>query len=1051
MTKYRIRLKNGRVIGPFVKAQLFELKAKGHIAGDEEAQLFPIGEWLPIDSFDFYPELMDEDKTVVAPAESKEETFVIDLSKIRSQINEQAIEKMEDALPTQDPEIELTETVRMTPTEMKIELEVDNSPAPLLEFELDNEPYTVDRGDKTQINPIAQKELARLRKKETDEQERKRRDEARKLKEDEERKKREEEEKLKAQDDSTQVIRLDMIKSDLLETAEAEDEKIQLEAKVIKKKKDKEAKLLAYEEDEEDQGNGSNKKNLKLLAGLALIAIFYAVFFPSDDKGKNEGFQHRPVKVVFPIPFDKADSKRSEIEYEKGVGLFVEGTYPEIIKAGELLKSSYENNLDNEKALNLLVRSYAEQLQYSKNKILDAQTIFNLVQSKRPFLMNDPNGIIGMSLFYSSIEKDEAAVDVISKYLKLKPKDVTQDLFATYLKVLMKTGRLDTARQFHQALEKAAQKNRYTYAALIEYAALNQEMTQALEYASDAIKNNPKHVEFLLAKAELLIKEKKFDEIEALLKKAETLNLEHNDYYRARYLEVKGLYFAFKGNAKKATQLLTESLKIHDSDELRVKLAELNTSEDGTQSATDQLISESKAVKQLLLAKSFYQKKNYELAMSSAAKATDYHPGHIPSELFLAKVQLRLGLTDQGLKTLEELIKKYPDNKEVNLALVDAYIDTYKFNNAKNRLAIISATDIRNSPEFASANAKLSLQMGDSLHAISWFKNSITLNPLNDHDIYLLSEILIKKANFDAAMSLLNKAIELDPVNPDYRIAYSKIIYEKQDDQAAVGYLLDISGEFGENAKVLSEIAIFYYRAGKVKDFLAYKDKIEKLPYRDKALYEFMIRAALLDERYQEVPGLVEKLLEVEPGDLESMMTAGKVMFETGKLVEAAKWFKRVQQKLDTYPKVQYYIAKIKYLSNDLDGALAEVKKDLKDNGENDADLSLLAQIYLDKGEIVEAENTFKKAQKINPRSYEALMGLADISTKRNNFDLALDLYKKAMNEKMDEPLIHKKVGDVYRLLGQGALAIESYKLYLDMNPEASDKNQIQAYMNLMQ
>jgi tetratricopeptide (TPR) repeat protein len=341
--------------------------------------------------------------------------------------------------------------------------------------------------------------------------------------------------------------------------------------------------------------------------------------------------------------------------------------------------------------------------------------------------------------------------------------------------------------------------------------------------------------------------------------------------------------------------------------------------------------------------------------------------------------------------------------------------------------------------------------MGDSLHAISWFKNSITLNPLNDHDIYLLSEILIKKANFDAAMSLLNKAIELDPVNPDYRIAYSKIIYEKQDDQAAVGYLLDISGEFGENAKVLSEIAIFYYRAGKVKDFLAYKDKIEKLPYRDKALYEFMIRAALLDERYQEVPGLVEKLLEVEPGDLESMMTAGKVMFETGKLVEAAKWFKRVQQKLDTYPKVQYYIAKIKYLSNDLDGALAEVKKDLKDNGENDADLSLLAQIYLDKGEIVEAENTFKKAQKINPRSYEALMGLADISTKRNNFDLALDLYKKAMNEKMDEPLIHKKVGDVYRLLGQGALAIESYKLYLDMNPEASDKNQIQAYMNLMQ
>lgn len=55
------------------------------------------------------------------------------------------------------------------------------------------------------------------------------------------------------------------------------------------------------------------------------------------------------------------------------------------------------------------------------------------------------------------------------------------------------------------------------------------------------------------------------------------------------------------------------------------------------------------------------------------------------------------------------------------------------------------------------------------------------------------------------------------------------------------------------------------------------------------------------------------------------------------------------------------------------------------------------------------------------------------------------------MNEKSDEPIIHKKVGDVYRLLGQGTLAMEAYKLYLDMNPEAPDKKQIEAYIKIMQ
>jgi len=200
------------------------------------------------------------------------------------------------------------------------------------------------------------------------------------------------------------------------------------------------------------------------------------------------------------------------------------------------------------------------------------------------------------------------------------------------------------------------------------------------------------------------------------------------------------------------------------------------------------------------------------------------------------------------------------------------------------------------------------------------------------------------------------------------------------------------------------------------------------------------------------------------------MMTAGRVLFENGKLKEAATWFKRVQTKLSTYPKVQYYVAKIKMLAGEIDdpvdseqkplkdsegkiiyGALGMVKKDIEINGENDVSLVLLADIYVAKGELIEAEKIYKKAQKINPKSYEALVGLADISTKRNNFDLALDLYKKAMSQKGDEPILHKKVGDVYRLLGQGSLAIESYKMYLEMNPEAPDKAQIESYINIMQ
>jgi tetratricopeptide (TPR) repeat protein len=1062
MTKYRIRLRNGRVIGPFIEDQLFELKQKGHISGGEEAQVFPTGDWQAIQNFPFYKKLQEQKVNEKIEQETKEETFVINLKNLRNEKKEQEIDEIniEDHVPHES----LTETIRITSPiknitnlEEGFDLELDHQKEAELEIQKNDHPLEIEeqekeeRFDKTQINPIAQKEIELMRKRKKEEEQKLKaieEEKARLAQEDEEKKR--EAKQVAIYDESTQMIKMDQIKSDLILLAEDEEKNIAKIEKEIKKKKRKEEREEKIEESEGEAEEKKKKKKLIIFAAAA--AILYAILFPSEDeKSKKPSFVHIEPIIEFPVPFDKADTRKAKVEYDKAREHFAKGDYKNIIMAGKLLKSSYENNIESDEIVSLLVRSYAEQLPYSReDKQANAQIIFNLIQAKRPFLSKEPNGVIGLNLFYMAINKPEAAADVVSKYLKLYPKNVTEDLFAVYLKSLLKLGKLDMARQISDALIEAKEKNRYTLDALIELSLLNQESEKAMEYINEGIKKFPLLVGFYLKKIDLLIKNKKFKEAETLLQKCEDLGLENNDLNRASYLILKGLIIASQGDAKRATTFFRKSLEIQDSTEMRMKLADLEAS-DQIQNETDHLIAESKAIKLLMQARDFYDKRNYELAFSSAAKATDALSGYIPAELFLAKVQLKLGLAKQGLKTLEDLIKKYPDDKTINLALVDAYITTYKFNDAKNRIGVLSGSDFKHSYEFASANGRLYMQMGDTLQAIAWLRNSINMNPLNDEDIFHLANMLIKRANFDAARILLNKCMELDPINPDYRIAYSKIVYEQQDDLAAIGYLLGLMNEFGENPKIMAEIAVFYYRAGKVKDFQAYREKLEKLPTRDKSLYEFLIKAALLDERFNEIPDLVENLLRIEPGELEAMMTAGRVLFENGKLVDAAKWFKRLQEKLETYPKVQYYIAKIKFLSKDYDAALKDIEVDLKANGDNDADLTLMAQIYVEKGDLVKAENLFKRSQKINPKAFESLVGLADISTKRNNFDLALDLYKKAMKEKGDEPVIHKKIGDVYRLLGQGALAVESYKLYLEMNPEAPDKPQVQSYINLMQ
>lgn len=1076
MTKYRLRLKNGRVIGPFDLNQIHDLKSKGHIQGNEEAQVFPLGEWKAMASFDFYAELMSGDKTIVEQ-KNEDSTFVIDLSTIRQKRNEKEIDKISDEPPA--PVENLTETMRLSATKVSAEIEkhkpVQNGNTAVTisqEIELQKEP---EREDRTLINPVAQEEIRKMRKVQEEE--------ARKAREAEEARQRElalvkeksasHKSLVVSSDDATQVISLGGLdgKTELLNLADRQELVIHQEVQdFLRKRREEEGEDEEVEENEEEnEAELAKAKRKKLIMGLAILALLYVVLFPDDDAPKKPPFKNLAPQIVFAVPFDKKDARKSEDLYKKGMDSYALGTYPHLVNAGGYFRQAVENDYDNLVAYSMMVRSYGEEMRFSKDKLNDGLNLFKIIQVKKQFIIHNPDGVVGMNLFFMSIDKPEAAADVIKKYLRLYPKQVTQDLFAANLSSLIKLGMVVEAKNFFLALNKQPNKSRFALEALIEYHRLNQQYDEAMKLVNEGLKRFPNTSLFYLLKCDFLLRQKQTKEIPGLLAVVESKMIEYNDLYRARFFEISGLYWAIKGNVKQAAGFLMRSLAINDSAELRMKLSEL--SKTGASKEADAIIGQSQATKYLIEAQEFYAKKNYPLAMSSAARATEAYEGHIPSELFLAKMQMKLGLASESIKTLEDLIKKYPGSKSINLALVDAYTDSYKFNEARSRIAIIAGMEnIRNSWEYASVNARLFEKMGDLVKSIAWYKSSINANPLNDNDIFQLAKIFLRRKNFDQAKNLLMNAMDLDPVKADYRIAYASLLYEKEDDQAAIGYLLGLEKDFGENPQIMGEIAILYYKSGKIKDFQDYKAKLEKLPTKDKALYEFLIKAAVLDERYSEVPRLVEELLKIEPGELEAMMTAGRVLFENDKYMEAALWFKRLWSRMPTYPKVLYYIARIKFVAGEIDdpvdaegkpllddngdkrlGALSLVKNDIKENGESDVALSFLAEIFARKGDLIQAENFFKKAQRVNPKSYDALVGLADISTRRNNFDLALDLYKKASKQRADEPTLHRKIGDVYRVLGQGSLAIESYKLYLEMDPEASDKAQIEKYINLMQ
>ena len=104
------------------------------------------------------------------------------------------------------------------------------------------------------------------------------------------------------------------------------------------------------------------------------------------------------------------------------------------------------------------------------------------------------------------------------------------------------------------------------------------------------------------------------------------------------------------------------------------------------------------------------------------------------------------------------------------------------------------------------------------------FEVSVQLDPLFDEGFHKLGEIYLSVRRYKYAKDRVNKAIQLNPSNPKYYVTYSRILYELNGVDMAIGYLRDQLQKFPNSPRVLSQIAQFYYRSGLQKDYLRYRD-----------------------------------------------------------------------------------------------------------------------------------------------------------------------------------------------------------------------------------
>lgn len=165
----------------------------------------------------------------------------------------------------------------------------------------------------------------------------------------------------------------------------------------------------------------------------------------------------------------------------------------------------------------------------------------------------------------------------------------------------------------------------------------------------------------------------------------------------------------------------------------------------------------------------------------------------------------------------------------------------------------------------------------------------------------------------------------------------------------------------------------------------------------------------------------------------------GKVLWYKGKNAEAkTQFFKAATLGANKNTEVMRKTAEayINSENKNLEEAITILNSAIKIDAKNADNYLLMGDVLLEKNptEGGPAIKQYDKFNELNPKSPKGILRAGKLYQRGRNFQLALDLYKKAEGIDATYAPAYREKAELYHLAGQDAKAIESYKKYLELN-----------------
>lgn len=235
---------------------------------------------------------------------------------------------------------------------------------------------------------------------------------------------------------------------------------------------------------------------------------------------------------------------------------------------------------------------------------------------------------------------------------------------------------------------------------------------------------------------------------------------------------------------------------------------------------------------------------------------------------------------------IEALDGRGAASQETLQQLVVAYERINRLSDARRTLERLAAADPTN-PRHLLELARIAHQMHDLEGALGYLGHARDLTPDDPQVHFLFAMILVElKLPLDARRSL-EKALALDPHNPDYNHAMGSIVLSTRDAASAIPYFQTYIAARPRDPRGHFAAGVAYFAASDYESCRHEMEIARKDPNTEVGALYFLGRIARANQSFKEAALLLERAILLSPPFAEAYSELARVRLDQGRLDDA--------------------------------------------------------------------------------------------------------------------------------------------------------------------